>query len=262
MTRERITDASRIRAMVAAHSPWYHQIELAPGVVTPGVHPSAAVLAELDGLGLPADARGLRVLDIGCRDGFFAFAMEARGAEVIGIDYAEPEMTGFGVAAEVLASTVTFRVENVYNLDPARHGTFDLVLFLGVLYHLRNPLWALDRIREVTRPGGLMFVRSQMATLGAVNGMDAPLWQFFPRDELVGDATSKWGPNMPGLLRALEECRFEPVRSTTAGGRACVCARAVEDKTLDFYRRLDAEVGLAGKVVNTEKRMIPKEPTE
>ena len=261
MAEGRITDVETIRAMVAGHSPWYHQIALGGGVVTPGPHPSTTVLAELDGLGLPKDASGLRVLDIGCRDGFFAFAMEKRGAEVIGLDYAEPDVTGFSVAARVLASKVTYVVENVYNLDAGKLGTFDLVLFLGVLYHLRNPMLALDRIREVTRTGGQLFVRSQTATDAAVQSLTVPVYQFFPRDELVGDATSKWGPNLEGLKRTVEESRFEVLQTHVTGGRASLAARAVDDATLDFYRKLDAEVGLHGKAVNTDQKMLPDDGT-
>ncbi|HUV39451.1 MAG TPA: class I SAM-dependent methyltransferase, partial [Planctomycetota bacterium] len=183
-----ITDRDTIRKMVDGHPLWYHRIELSPGIVTPGVHLSPEVLADLDGLGLPADASGLRVLDIGCRDGFFAFEMERRGAEVIGVDYAEPEITGFGVASRVLGSRVKYLVENVYNLSPEVHGVFDVVLFLDVIYHLRNPLLAMDRVRGVTRTSGQLFIRSQTATDPAVCAMSVPLWQFFPRDALSGDA--------------------------------------------------------------------------
>ena len=140
-----IADPADLRALVDGHPDWYHQIELAPGLVTPGAHTSGDALKVLNGLGLPADAHGLRVLDIGCRDGFFAFELERRGADVHGLDYADPEVTGFGIASRVLGSRVSYSVANVYDLDPDRFGTFDLVLFLGVLYHLRNPMLALDR---------------------------------------------------------------------------------------------------------------------
>src|SRR5512145_1989374 len=99
-------DPQGVRALVAGHRAWYHQIELAPGLVTPGTHASAAALAVLDRLGLPADASGRRVLDLGCRDGFFTFEMERRGAEVVAVDYADPDVTGFSIAARILGSRV------------------------------------------------------------------------------------------------------------------------------------------------------------
>ena len=78
----RIKDNQQIVDLIRNVEFWYHQIELAPGIVTPGVNDSPAVLRNLEALGLPDDCSGLRVLDIGCRDGFFSFAMEARGANV------------------------------------------------------------------------------------------------------------------------------------------------------------------------------------
>ena len=116
-------DSDALRRRIAEHSRWYHRITLAPGVVTPGVQDSAGVLAHLDQLGLPADCSGLSVLDIGVRDGFFAFELERRGAEVTGIDIMPPTETGFAIAAEILGSGVKYLVGNVYDLAPERLGT-------------------------------------------------------------------------------------------------------------------------------------------
>ena len=113
MGAPRVTDPNVIRALVDGHRGWYHQIELAPGIVTPGPHHSAGALAAMDRVGLPREASHLRVLDLGCRDGFFAFEMERRGAEVVGVDYAAPDITGFSIAARILGSGVTYVVENV-----------------------------------------------------------------------------------------------------------------------------------------------------
>lgn len=90
--------------------------------------------------------------------------MERRGAEVVAIDYALPNITGFNVAAKIFGSKVPYIVENVYDLNLETYGAFDIVLFLGVIYHLRNPLLALDKIHSVVKPGGLLFVESAIAT--------------------------------------------------------------------------------------------------
>src|SRR6201996_4023048 len=141
-------DAQEALRLIAAHPHWYHQIEVAPGVVTPGVNDSQMIL---DTLRLPDDLSGLRVLDIGARDGFFSFECERRGAaEVVAIDYLPPEETGFPIAKKLVGSDVELRQANVYDLTPEEFGTFDLVLFLGVLYHLRDPMLALDRIADVS----------------------------------------------------------------------------------------------------------------
>ena len=70
-----ITDPEQIASLIQSVRFWYHQIELAPGIITPGKNASSKVLENLDSLGLPKDAKGLRVLDIGCRDGYFAFEL-------------------------------------------------------------------------------------------------------------------------------------------------------------------------------------------
>jgi tRNA (mo5U34)-methyltransferase len=231
--------ADEVRARVAAFPHWYHRLELAPGLVTPGVNDSSHVLSRLDALGLPRDFAGLRVLDLGCRDGFFSFEAERRGAAtVIGVDYAEAACTGFPIAAEILGSAVEFRRLNLYDIDPEKLGTFDVVFFLGLLYHLRDPLLALDRIRAMQKPGGLLYVETQLATDPLVLGASTPLWQFFPGASLAGDATNCWGPNLAGLAAAVEASEYSVLRHEGAD-RAILVARAVEDGSVAFYRDLD-----------------------
>lgn len=228
---------------IAAYKFWYHSIEVAPGVATPGVHDSPSGLAVLDSLGLPADCTGMRALDVGARDGFYSFELERRGAEVTAIDYADPKSTGFPIAAELLGSRLRCEVCNVYDVTRERHGTFDLVMFLGLLYHLRNPLLALDRIRDVMRDGGLLFVETQMAVDPALAASETPALQFFPRDALMGDATNKWAPN-PAALRALvEESGFRALGAEDFGSRGYVAAEAVSDEMLDRFRSLDSSTG-------------------
>src|SRR5690348_11622893 len=103
-----------IREKIARHRGWYHRIELAPGVVTPGINDSPGVLKLLQ---LPEDCQGLRALDIGAMDGFFSFELERRGAEVLAIDNLSPNASGFRIAAELLGSKVRHEVANVYELS-------------------------------------------------------------------------------------------------------------------------------------------------
>jgi tRNA (mo5U34)-methyltransferase len=240
------TDPDAIRSRIAQHAGWYHRIELAPGVTTPGVHDSSAALVQLDALGLPLDCTGLRVLDVGCRDGFFAFELERRGATVTALDHADPTATGFAIAAEVLGSKVAYVVDNVYNLTPKRHGVFDLVLFLGVLYHLRNPMLALDRVRGVVKAGALVWVETQIIPSPTLASLPEPIWQMFPRDTLHGDATNQWAPNLAGLRCALEECEFKVLRLEPRAHRAWAKAEAVVDAPLQFFRALDSATSQRG----------------
>jgi tRNA (mo5U34)-methyltransferase len=254
--RTRITDPETIRKRIAEHGRWWHEIELAPGIVTPGDDSNRMKLPILDGLGLPQDLRGLRALDIGCSDGYFTFALEARGAEVVAIDFVPETYTGFATAREILGSNADYRMDNVYNLDPKTYGTFDIVLFLGVLYHLRKPLEALDRIRSVMRDGARLFVGTMMideyvqlpdgsvTTVAPLNPLLAqvPLWQAYPGDSLNGDFTNCFAPNRRALEVALTEAQFrvDVVQVVSMGGYAA--ATAIVDERAAKYRKLDARL--------------------
>lgn len=250
----RVTDPATIRDMIGQHEHWYHTIELAPGIRTPGIQDSAFNLGILDRLGLPRDCTGMRVLDVGCRDGFFSFEMERRGAEVVGVDYVAPTNTGFSIAQQILGSHVRYIVANLYDISPDTFGTFDIVLFLGVLYHLRNPMLALDRMRAVVNPGGFLFVETHiidncvvmpdgsMRTLRHLSKdlMQVPLMQFFPRGLLNNDATNVWAPNMACLSSMLQEAEFRVTRTELAGKRGFASAEAVTDSTIEYYRNIDS----------------------
>ena len=252
----RITDEGEIRCLIAAHGRWWHQIEVAPGIVTPGEDSNRAKLPLLDGLGLPANLSGVRALDIGCSDGFFAFELERRGAEVVAMDFVPETHSGFATARRILGSTVEYRMDSVYNVSPDRHGRFDLALCLGVIYHLRRPMAALDAIRSVLPPGGTLFIGTfcidthiQLAD-GTVTTLEAldprltavPLWQSYPGDALNGDHTNCWAPNRRALEVALTESEFRVDAVHALPGAAYARATPIEDPTVAKYRSLDARL--------------------
>src|SRR5713101_3125979 len=123
---------------------WYHSIEIGPGLVTPGAHPLGELRQVLQYLKLPARLDGLSVLDIGAWDGFFSFEAERRGARrAVAYDLTPEDYFGFATAKELLGSGVEYAQGSVYELRRDVVGTFDVVLFVGVLYHLRYPLLGL-----------------------------------------------------------------------------------------------------------------------
>ena len=126
-----IADRAEIERLIAEHGRWWHEIELAPGILTPGDDSNRMKLPILDALGLPPDLRGKRALDIGASDGYFSFELEKRGAEVVAIDFVPETYSGFATARKILDSAVDYRMDNVYNLTPKSYGSFDVVLFLG-----------------------------------------------------------------------------------------------------------------------------------
>jgi tRNA (mo5U34)-methyltransferase len=252
-------NTDEIKRLIADHGRWWHEIELAPGIVTPGDDSNRMKLPILDGIGLPPDMRGLRVLDIGASDGFFSFEMEKRGAQVLAMDFVPETYTGFATARKILDSHVEYRMDNVYNLAPEKYGPFDIVLFMGVLYHLRKPLAALDAIRSVMKPGAQLFVGTMMideyfllpdgtvSTLDAVNPLvkTVPLWQSYPGGSLNGDFTNCFAPNRKALEVALEEAQFRVEQTQTVSMGGYVRATAIVDERTAKYQRLDGRLETA-----------------
>jgi tRNA (mo5U34)-methyltransferase len=139
-----------VRARVEELGQWFHNMDLngvqtAPGHFL-GDYPAVKWRRFADRI--PADLRGKSVLDIGCNAGFYAIEMKQRGADrVVGIDNDERYLAQGRFAAEVRGVDVEFRNLSVYDVGSLRER-FDVVLFMGVLYHLRHPLLALDLIHE------------------------------------------------------------------------------------------------------------------
>jgi len=251
-----ITDRVEIERLIAEHGRWWHEIEVAPGIITPGDDSNRIKVPILDAIGFPGDMRGFRVLDVGCSDGFFSFEMEQRGASVLAMDFVPETYSGFSVVKRIIGSSVEYRMDNIYNLSPEGYGEFDLVLFLGVLYHLRNPLGGLDAIRSVMKQGGTLFVGTMMiddyfllpdgsvTTLEAINPMlgSIPLWQAYPGDSLNGDFTNCFAPNKQALVAALEEAQFavHEIKTVSMGGYAR--ATAITDAAAAKYQRLDGRL--------------------
>lgn len=199
---------------------WFHRIELAPGIITPGW--SDPRTEKLPYYGLPDYMTGMRVLDIGTAEVFFAFEAERRGAkEVVAIDSFPDSVRRFNIGRAAFNSKATAYLCNVYDLSRKTFGTFDLVLFYGVLYHLQNPLLALEKIFEVCTGTLLM----QTAICEVAGNEDVPLVKFNPgwmasgkKGELK-DPTIFWMPNCTSVKMMLKAKGFQNVEiiSTVPG---------------------------------------------
>jgi tRNA (mo5U34)-methyltransferase len=188
---------------------WFHRIDLGNGMMTPGRVDCAS---RLPGLGLPDDFHGLTVLDVGAWDGFFSFEAERRGARrVLATDYFSWDGPGWGskagfeLARRVLGSRVEDREIDVMDLSAEAVGTFDVVLFLNVLYHLRHPLLALERIHSVTAD------RLILETHVDLLDVDRPAMAFYPGAEMWDDPTTWWGPNVALVQAMLTDVGFSTV---------------------------------------------------
>ena len=185
---------------------WYHSIELPGGEVTPGLQTLEQLRLRAKQFPIPEDLRGKRVLDIGAWDGWFSFEMERRGATVVAVDAVRSEK--FLYARERLGSKVDYHVSDVYDLRPDDLGVFDVVLFLGVLYHLKNPVLALERVCAMSRD--LVCVESFVTDDGS--DRDAkPSMEFYETTELCGQFDNWVGPNIACLLSFCRTAGFARV---------------------------------------------------
>jgi tRNA (mo5U34)-methyltransferase len=186
---------------------WFHSIDLGGGLITPGEKDTAA---ELPHMHIPDDLVGRSVLDIGAYDGFYSFECERRGAaRVVASDHFTWNWPGsdaranFDLAHRALGSTVEARDIAVEHLSAeALDGPFDVVLFLGVLYHAPDPLGYLRKVREVT--GELAIVETVVDLLDH----DRPAIAYYPGASLNGDASNHFGPNPAAVEGLLTDAGF------------------------------------------------------
>jgi tRNA (mo5U34)-methyltransferase len=209
--------------------PWYHVMELPGGVVTPGVDDPRD---RLPLLGMPEDLTGLSVLDVGAWDGFFSFECERRGAErVVAADWfawhqaVRGSKASFELAREAFGSRVEDVEIRVEELAPERVGTFDLVLFAGVLYHVRDPLRALEAVASVT--DGRLILETHVDLVLRRK----PAAAFYPARELEGDHTNWWGPNPAAVAGMLAAAGFTDVVKVYPRSRAYELARALRRRS-------------------------------
>ncbi len=194
---------------------WWHTIDLGDGIVTPGrssLHERVLRVAAI-----PSVLQGKTVLDVGCWDGFFSFWCEQQGAVVTPVDnfqYRDFVKTkyavelqggeGFQVAAHWLGS----RLQIVHKDFTELEASFDIVLFLGVLYHQRNPLGALEHLSKLTRECAVVETHY-------LKDESRPILRFYPGSSLNSDPTNYWGPSLSCVELMLLDVGFRSVRLVT-----------------------------------------------
>jgi tRNA (mo5U34)-methyltransferase len=219
-THEREHIAEHIRAL----GEWFHNIEIG-GVQTAPEHflgDYPRVKWSRFETAIPADLRGKTVLDIGCNAGFYSIEMKRRGADrVLGLDFDERYLAQAHFASEALGYDIEFRKLSVYDVHELGEQ-FDVVLFLGVLYHLRHPLLALDLIHEHVARDLLIFQSLQRGSdaLAPVDN-DYQFWEtevferatfpalYFIEKRFAGDPTNWWIPNRAAVEAMLRSAGFD-----------------------------------------------------
>lgn len=206
---------TRLEREIATLGPWFHNLHLPDGTQTAPDHTlgdfPACKWGEL-APHLSEDLSGWTALDIGCNAGFYSFELARRGALVTGID-ADPHylrQAQWAARHFQLEERVTFRQASVYDLA-REQTTYDLVLFMGVFYHLRYPLLALDVVAEKVRrlmafqtltvPGREVYEAIWDRGLHEREVLREPGWprMAFIEDAFAGDLTNWWVPNHAGV---------------------------------------------------------------
>jgi tRNA (mo5U34)-methyltransferase len=213
-----------IRDRVRALGEWFHNLNLRGVQTAPdhflGDYPSIKWRSFAHAL--PADLSGRSVLDVGCNAGFYAIEMKKRGADrVVGVDSDERYLAQARFAAEVAETDIEFRKLSVYEL-PALEERFDVVLFMGVLYHLRYPLLALDILHEHVVGDMLVFQSMLRGSQQARQiARDYEFWEeqqfdepgyplmYFVEHKYAHDPTNWWIPNRACAEAMLRSSGFE-----------------------------------------------------
>jgi tRNA (mo5U34)-methyltransferase len=213
---------------------WYHTIELPHGIITPGAYDHRPLVQHY---GLPETLAGQRALDIATADGFWAFELERRGADVTAVDIARvakhdfppavraelirrgfdrPTGEGFNLARNALGSSVQRWEESIYSLSPDERGKFDFVHISDVLLHLERPLDALRRVYDMT--GGQALISDNIDPTMPRNGV-----------RYAGDweTVTYWVPSPETLAQMVSDAGFSTVRVHTLYSLALTAPNAI-----------------------------------
>jgi tRNA (mo5U34)-methyltransferase len=190
---------------------WWHSIDFGNGVITAGQKTPEIMAVEFGNTFSPLDLNGKTVLDIGAWNGGFSLEAVRRGARsVTGLDHyswVHPSFRGretFDLVSRVMGANLAAIDLDLDSpaLDLSGVGRFDVVLFLGVFYHLRNPLGALQQIAQLVDE--VLVLESYVEQFSP----ERPAMMFYPGTELANDASNWWGPNETCLIELLRMAGF------------------------------------------------------
>jgi tRNA (mo5U34)-methyltransferase len=249
-----------IASRIAELAPWFHRIDLGNGLTTksqsiwgePADHPLSTW--EFVKHAVPSDLSGQSVLDVGCNAGFYSIQAKRRGAErVLGVDAGSREIRQASLVRDILGLDIEYRRMSVYNLSPKAAGTFDVTMALGLLYHCKHLLLAVERLFVVTR--GLLVVESEVLPddealavrerlLGGLNSSLHAL-AYVANDSAAQESAHNWFvPSVSGLLAILEDVGFQDAKLVSRfGSRALVTAwNRTEPNSIGHPALLGAEL--------------------
>lgn len=266
--RSGTTPADGVAARIDELGPWFHNLHLPSGHQTAAAHPLGDFPAfkwRQMAASVDDDLTGKRALDIGCNAGFYSFELAARGAEVLAIDADEHYLRQARWAAEQLDPEGRIQFERMHLYDLAAiSGQFDVILFLGVLYHLRYPQLALDLLAPLT--AGRMIVQT-LTIPGAEpvevpedlpfderEQMAAPGWPraAFIEREFAGDRTNWWAPDDACVRAMLRSAGLRVIGAPAH--ETYVCERAGGNDPAWALRRSELDAALWRRAADGSRR--------
>jgi tRNA (mo5U34)-methyltransferase len=217
---------------------WWHSIDVGDGILTKGKVKAEYLDRVWRSMELP-DLHGKSVLDVGAWDGYFSFKAEERGANVTALDYFSwsidfskengfkdyqemiskidlrklPGMVGFETVRNLKDSKVVAAVGDFEKADEKFLGQFDITLFLGVLYHMKNPLGALTTLASITKEFSII----ETAEIAVKENDDSALLEFYEGRDLGCDPTNFFAPNFIALVKMCREAGFKNVVKLAEG---------------------------------------------
>lgn len=192
------------RKLVDAVPHWHHRFEIYPGLITPGSYDPLSLWSKLN---LESRCRGRRVLDLGTSDGFFTKKIASLGGDVVGVDYRSKKSHGFWVMEALSGWTFDYRHANLFEINPEDLGSFDIVLFLGVLYHMPDMIRALHKVRSLCNSILLLETQSENDFCDEIAAA-----RYYKAATLAGDITNFWSPNRRCVLDMLYDAGFDVMR--------------------------------------------------
>lgn len=229
--KKKLYTREEAQALVDSRPWWYQAFEIFPGIRTPGVYDPSGTFGAMD---FPDNMEGMSVLETGPAEGYFTKQLSNRGAIVTSCDYMDKMFHGFGIMEQLHEKPLNFIQSNLYDLPLKAPGPYDLVLCMGLLYHLPDLVRALHTLRMVCKTDLIV------ETLVSTDLGDEPLARYHPGSSLNNDLTNFWSPNIACTQAILNDCGFIVDRtrliSEHAGsGRAafwCHVAPAVPGQTI------------------------------
>jgi len=224
---------------------WHHDFEIIPGVRTQGTYDPVGLWNELQ---LPIDMSGLTLADVGASNGYFSFEARKRGAKVVAFDFRHKDNSGFGLAQYINGmSDIEYHNVNVLHMTPDKYGQFDVVLALGLFYHVSDPYMALANCAALSRKR--LLIESYCIDQQLPEELASePIMRFLPDPERFpmqgqpnADRSNFWGFSSTCLQRMVEDIGFAVERSSVREDRAFMDATRVAFS--DKETRLDIAFG-------------------